>query len=58
MEPKTENSDVVANTVNRGSLNGMRVELWRQGNRDRYNERQKLLMRAKRAKLKLEKEKL
>lgn len=46
--PEKEKEPTVANR----SPDGMRVELWRQANRDRYNARQKDLMRRNRAKLK------
>ena len=35
--------------ANKGSPDSLRVELWRQANRERYNARQKLLMRRRRA---------
>jgi hypothetical protein len=39
----------VTPSVANKSLDGMRVELWREANRERYNKRQRELMRKRRA---------
>jgi hypothetical protein len=51
--PVANNEKPVANTVAnkpKTSVEGLRVELWREANRDRYNARQRELMRKRRQK--------
>lgn len=43
------NANPVANTVANKSLGWLRVKLWRVANKDRYNARQRELMRKRRA---------
>ena len=49
---KNQSHQFVANTGK--SVEGMRVELWRDGNRERYNARMREYMRKRRSKVKFD----